>query len=139
MNTFRRLLPALLICTVTQSFAADPPANAVTPSKPASPPAAATTTAKATDASTTHARPKRIVLEDKTLTNEEVRQLFAQGYKPIGRNGMVYYCRRETEVGSHISKMMCRTAEQMKEITQASKNLLETKQRSAAGCGMTGC
>jgi hypothetical protein len=83
------------------------------------------------------AQPNRIVLEDKTLTNDEVKALFAQGYKPVGRNGEVYYCRREQQTGSRFATMTCKTADQMKQITQESKDLLSTKQKPS-GCTMQG-
>lgn len=79
------------------------------------------------------AKPVRIVLEDKTLTNDEVRALFAQGYKPQERNGQVFYCRREVQTGSRFATMTCKTADQIKEITQDSKDFLDAKQRPG-GC-----
>src|SRR6202012_5058428 len=56
----------------------------------------------------------RIYLEDKTLTNDEVKKLFAQGYKPTSRNGEVYYCRKEGTLGTRFETTTCRTAQQMK-------------------------
>ena len=145
MNTYVRLLPVIFACIVTQSFAVDPPPKPAEPDKPASPPAAAITgsqpTPSPTDASSntaTPSNPTRVVLEDKTLTNEEVRQLLAQGYKPVGRGGEVYYCRREQIVGSLIAAMSCKTAEQMKQLTQESKDMLAAKQKPG-GCGYGGC
>lgn len=126
MNTLVRLLPVIFACIVTQSFAVDPPPKPAEPSEPASPPAAAPS------------NPNRVVLEDKTLTNEEVRQLLAQGYKPVGRSGEVYYCRREQIVGSLIAAMSCKTADQMKQLTQESKDMLAAKQKPS-GCGYGGC
>jgi curli biogenesis system outer membrane secretion channel CsgG len=73
-----------------------------------------------------------------TLTNEEVRQLLAQGYEPVGRRGEVYYCRREQIAGSLIAAMSCKTADQMKLLTQESKDMLAAKQKPS-GCGYGGC
>jgi hypothetical protein len=128
MIMFVRLLPVVVACAVTQAFADDPPPKPVEPTKPASPPASATTPSTA----------PRIVLEDKTLTNEEVKQLLARGYKPVGRSGEVYYCRREQPVGSRINKMSCKTADQMKQIARDSKDMLADKQK-AGTCGSGGC
>jgi len=61
------------------------------------------------------AKPKPVVLEDRTLTQEEVKQLLAQGYQPLNRDGQIYYCRRETETGSRFAKLQCRTGEQAKQ------------------------
>jgi hypothetical protein len=78
------------------------------------------------------------VLEDKTLTNDEVRALLAKGYKPVGRNGEVYYCRREAVTGSRFQKMSCRTAEQMKDLERASRDMLSTEQRMGGCQSMSG-
>jgi hypothetical protein len=86
---------------------------------------------------TAGAQPNRIVLEDKTLTNDEVKALFAQGYKPVGRNGEVYYCRREQQTGSRFATMTCKTADQMKQIAQDGKELLSAKQKPG-GCAAQG-
>jgi hypothetical protein len=98
-----------------------------TPHPNASPPASPATSAK----------PDRIVLEDKTLTNDEVRALFAQGYKPVGRDGRVYYCRREQQTGSRFATMTCKTAEEMKQLTQDSKDMLSNQQK-VGGCRSLG-
>jgi len=79
------------------------------------------------------ANPGRIVLEDKTLTNEEVRQIFAMGYKPVERHGDVYYCRREVETGSRFDKQICRTGDEVKRLTQASKDTV-TQFQGTGGC-----
>jgi hypothetical protein len=77
------------------------------------------------------------MLEDKTLTNDEVRALFEQGYKPVERNGQVFYCRRQVETGSHFATTTCKTADQMKQIAQDSKDMLSAKQRPG-GCQREG-
>ena len=82
---------------------------------------------------TTAAKPARIALEDKTLTNDEVRKLFAKGYKPQERNGQIFYCRRESQTGSRFASMSCKTAEHLKEVTQDSQDFLDAKQRPS-GC-----
>jgi len=118
VNAFIRLPHLVFACVVTVALAADPP--------------------PATDKPAAAASPPRIVLEDKTLTNDEIRQLFAQGYKPVSRDGEVYYCRREAEIGSRIATMHCKTAEQMKQITRDSKDLLGARQKTG-GCGAGIC
>ena len=162
MNAFVRVLPIVATCVVTLAFALEPPPNSVEPDKPASQPvaapgsqphsspisaisdAAAHTAAspatQATEVNTapTPSKPHRIVLEDKTLTNAEVRELFARGYKPIGRGGEVYYCRREPDIGSHFTSMSCKTADQMKQLMQDSKDFLLDRQKPN-GCGYGGC
>lgn len=78
-------------------------------------------------------RPGRIVLEDKTLTSEEVTQIFAMGYKPVERHGEVYYCRREVATGSRFDNMTCRTGDEVKRLTQASKDAV-TELQGTGGC-----
>jgi hypothetical protein len=80
VNIFVRLLPAIFACIVTQALAVDPPPKSVEPSEPAAPPAAAVTGSQPAPSPTNSnsnaaapSNPTRIVLEDKTLTNEEVR------------------------------------------------------------------
>ena len=126
MNPLTRLLTVICACVGTQACATHP-APARTDAD-----AAARTAAAATQ-STRAPVVQRIVLEDKTLTNDEVRQLFAQGYKPVGRNGEVYYCRSGAPTGSRVASMTCKTAEQMKQIEEASKYLL-TQSQKTGGC-----
>jgi hypothetical protein len=76
---------------------------------------------------------KRLYLEDKTLTNDEVKALFEQGYKPMSRNGEVYYCRREAQLGTRFETTICRTAQQMKDFERESRDLAADKQKSS-GC-----
>ncbi len=80
------------------------------------------------------------MLEDKDLTNDEIKALFAQGYKPMSRDGKVYYCHQEMKTGSRFATTTCKTAEQIKQLTQDSKDLVNSSQRTggcranAAGC-----
>jgi hypothetical protein len=154
VNTFVRLLPVICACVVTRAFA-DPPANTPEPGKPASPAAAApasnpspvepdsnaaastatsaTPQSTSTDATAAASKPTRIVLDDKTLTNDEVKQLFAQGYKPVSRGGEVYYCRHEQRTGSRFATTSCKTADQIKQTARDSKDMLTTQQ-AVGGC-----
>jgi hypothetical protein len=146
MNNVIRLLPVICLCAVTQAFAVDPPAPATAPSVPAStaaatnvsdPVAPSTAPPDSASAPANPAQPTKIVLEDKTLTNAEVAKLFAQGYKPVSRNGEVYYCRNEDTTGSRFKKMSCKTALQMQELVRDSKDMLTQKQLSS-GCATNG-
>jgi hypothetical protein len=136
VNRFLRLIPAIGACVVVGACASNhPTSTAGAASRPVVPPAAPPDGTAATSA-----RANRIVLEDKTLTNDEIKALFAQGYKPTGRDGKVYYCRQEMKTGSRFATMTCKTAEQMKQLTQDSKDLANTSQKTggcranAAGC-----
>ena len=127
MKSFVRVISIIGICLLAQACT-DPPAYMEHP-KPktvasAQPPSSSGNTAPA---------PGRVVLEDKTLTNEEVTQIFAMGYKPVARKGQVYYCRREVTTGSRFDKMTCRSGDEVKRIMQASKDTL-TKFQGTGGC-----
>jgi hypothetical protein len=136
MDRSFRLKALCGVCVLIGACSTNHPAVA-----PAPPPAAATAAAAPAPApgDTTGAAPKttRLYLEDKTLTNEEVKRLFEQGYKPTSRNGEVYYCRREQSLGTRFEKMTCRTADQLKQLEKDSKELLTEKQRPS-GCTSQG-
>jgi hypothetical protein len=52
------------------------------------------------------------VLVDDTVTDAQLKQILARGYKPDSqaRGNEVYYCRRERETGSRFEKKVCKTA-----------------------------
>jgi hypothetical protein len=112
----------------------------VAAAKPVVPPAATAAATAPDGTAATPARTNRIVLEDKTLTNDEIRALFAQGYKPMSRDGKVYYCHQEMKTGSRFATTTCKTADQMKQLAQDSKDLVNSQQKTggcranAAGC-----
>ena len=127
MNSF---VPAILIggiCLLAQACTS-PPAYMEHP-KPKSTAAAQTPSATGNTAP----QPSRVVLEDKSLTNEEVRQIFAMGYKPVARHDEVYYCRREVTTGSRFDEVTCRTGDEIKRLTQTSKDTV-TQFQGTGGC-----
>jgi hypothetical protein len=139
VNTFVRLMPVLFACVATQVFAGDPPTpKAVDPDKPAASAVAASSDsapvspveARAPQAAApAAAKPDRLVLDDKTLTNAEVSQLMAQGYRPQkGRGDDVLYCRSEQPVGTRFAKKVCKTADQIKTQNRDSKDMAERQQ-----------
>jgi hypothetical protein len=71
-----------------------------------------------------------VVLRDKTLTESQVHQLLARGYKPEAHGGDVYYCHREQQLGSRFETKVCRTAAQISEDVLASQEMVERRQRS---------
>ena len=123
MSTFVRLLSVICICAITPAFAGGPaPAEPEQPASQSSAPAApnaasqpataesstttnaaSTTPATAEKTSTTQspnaATANKVVLVDKTMTDAQVKQLLAKGYRPQARGGEVFYCRREQVLG----------------------------------------
>jgi len=121
VNTFVRLMPVLFACVATQVIAGDPPTpKSVDADKPTATAVAASADgtsaanpaqSKADPGTTASAatRPERLVLDDKTLTNAEVSQMLAQGYKPQkGRGDDVLYCRSEQPTGTRFPKRSAR-------------------------------
>jgi hypothetical protein len=131
VNTFIRMMPAIFACVVAQACAGNPTTpGPVEPAKPATPAATADTTSP-TNPAPVAANPQRLVLEDKTLTNAEVNRLLAQGYKPQkGRGDNVLYCRSQPQLGTHFEKKVCMTADQIKTLTQDSRDIAEKLQRN---------
>ena len=118
MHSLIRLTALVGVGMLVGACASNPPPVA---------PAAAAPTAAASTAPAPEV--KRVHLEDKTLTNEEVNALFSQGYKPTSRNGEVYYCRKEAQVGTRFEHVSCHTADQMKEIARNAQDMAASQQK----------
>lgn len=141
MSRLLRLAPVMGVCALVYACASNHPAStAGAAAKPAPPPAATTIATPPDGTVSSAAKTNRIVLEDKTLSNDEIKALLARGYKPMSRGGNVYYCHQETPTGSRFATTICKTAEQMKQITQDSKDMANASQKvggcraNAAGC-----
>jgi len=119
VNTSVRVIPLIGICLLAQACTGTP-AYMEHP-KP-----------KVTTGSTAQQN-HRVVLEDNTLTNQEVTQIFAMGYKPVARHDQVYYCRREVPTGSRFDQLTCRTGDEVKRLTQASRDAT-TQFQGTGGC-----
>jgi hypothetical protein len=153
VNRLIRLVPVVFACAAAQAFAGDPPTpSPVEPAKTATPAVTADTTSPtdaaaappksatpAVTADTTLAtsptpeppKVQRLYLEDKTLTNAEVSRLLSQGYKPQkGRGDNILYCRREQQLGTHFEKKVCLTADQLKTMTQDSRDITDSLERN---------
>jgi hypothetical protein len=70
-----------------------------------------------------------VVLVDKTMTDAQVKQLLAKGYKPQSRGGEVFYCRREAVLGSRFEQKICKLAEQLMRDEQDSKDMAQRMQQ----------
>jgi hypothetical protein len=57
-------------------------------------------------------KPRKKVLVDDTVTDAQLKQILARGYKPESqaRGNEVYYCRSEHELGTRFEKKVCKTA-----------------------------
>lgn len=93
--------------TVTES--AEPPAQpSVSPAQTAAPVAG---------------KPGKKILVDDSVTDAQLKQILAKGYKPESqaRGHEVYYCRRETDLGSRFETRVCRTAARILQEEQQGK------------------
>jgi hypothetical protein len=71
---------------------------------------------------------------DDTVTDAQLKQILSKGYKPSGqaRGNEVYYCRRERELGSRFETKVCKTAAQILQDEQGSKEAAAHVQRTGA-------
>ena len=106
MKLVTRMIPVVLACAAAQAFAGDTP--------------------PATNSASPPAKPAPVVLQDKSLTQEEVNRMLSQGYKPKkGRGDTVLYCRDEAAMGTHFTRTICLTAEQIKQRTADSREITD--------------
>jgi len=101
-----RLLLAVCAAMVTHVPAAGADPTAVEPGKPPSQPAPGASAPAAADKSV-----KKVLVDD-TVTDAQLKQILARGYKPESqaRGNEVYYCRREHELGSRFETKVCKTS-----------------------------
>jgi len=125
---------ALLGTCVLSVAVADPPAA------PAASPAPATSSSVAPSATTAApaANTPAAAAEKPAVTVSatpdaaqaaEEKRLIAAGYKPEMRNGTKYWCRSETEMGSHMSHKVCGTAAEIKGYAHDGQESVEQAQR----------
>jgi hypothetical protein len=74
-------------------------------------------------------KPTKIVLRDETLNGAQLKQILAKGYKPEGRGDQVFYCRRESELGTRLETKVCRTATVILGLELQGKDITERAQK----------
>jgi len=160
VNAVVRLLWVIGAVLVADASAADPDARkpegqgAVAQSPAAAPSAVgpkATTTdpstgvksemdAKSDGAATSHAtadaqtaanKSVKHVLVDDTVTDAQLRQILAKGYRPVTQapGNEVSYCRNEQLLGERFQTKVCKTARRILEDEQRAKDLTDYAQR----------
>lgn len=136
------------------------PAGAIAPSPAAAPSASSTTTPGAitpggkSDAGTQPAntgtsplaqspdtakassvanKPAKLVLVDDTVTDAQLKQILAKGYKPEGQalGHEVFYCRRERPLGTRFETKTCKTAGHILRDEQQGKDLAQRAERTS--------
>ena len=110
MKTIAQLLLAVSAAVITPVASAQTAAQSSTPAGPQAT-KSATSDSSATDKVTAN-KPGRKVLVDDTVNDAQLKQILAKGYRPESqaRGNEVYYCRKETELGSRFETKVCRTA-----------------------------
>ena len=137
MNTVPRLLPVICALGISGVFAVDP---AVSESdEPPSQPATATAPQPVAQSPAVAPQPDankagKKVLVDDTVTDAQLKQILSKGYKPAtqARGNEVYYCRSERELGSRFETKVCKTAAQIFQDEQGSKEAATYVQRTGA-------
>jgi hypothetical protein len=157
MSAVIRLSFVICTCAIAQAFAQSPasvepehpvsqsPATADAASQPTAPAqsspadntakpdisdkAPATQSPNATANAPASSGATKTVLVDKTLTNAQVKQLLAKGYRPQGRGDNVYYCRREQVLGSRFEQKVCKTADQITRAELDSQEIAENARK----------
>src|SRR5262249_23476732 len=105
MRTLDRLLPLICACALVQACASN---HAASPTPTANP---------ATG------------LNVDSLTEQERKNLYALGYRPMNRGSEIFYCRKEVQLGSRFETTACRTGEQLKQDTELGQKITGDYQR----------
>jgi uncharacterized protein len=113
-----RLLPAICAAVMTQLAVAQTAQSSTPAGSSAAKPAAP--------------KPGIKVLVDDTVNDAQLKQILAKGYKPESqaRGNEVYYCRKETELGSRFETKVCRTAARILQEEHAGKEATTTAQQT---------
>jgi hypothetical protein len=164
VNAVVRLLWVICAVLVADAFAADPDASkpeGQSPSQPSgvAPPGAvaqspavaptgpstmtATPDASSTSKPDTAAQPPvanksgKKVLVDDTVTEAQLKQILAKGYRPVTQapGNEVSYCRREQLSGQRFQTTVCKTARRILEDEQRGKDLLDSVDRISLQSG----
>jgi len=94
--------------------------------------------AKSGGAATSHANAQTVanesvknVLVDDTVTDAQLRQILAKGYRPVTQapGNEVSYCRNEQLSGERFQTKVCKTARRILEDEQRAKDLTDSVQR----------
>jgi hypothetical protein len=109
VKTIAQLLLAVSAAVITPVASAQTAAQSSTT---ASPQAMKSATSDSSADKVTANKPGRKVLVDDTVNDAQLKQILAKGYRPESqaRGNEVYYCRKETELGSRFETKVCRTA-----------------------------
>jgi hypothetical protein len=128
VNAAFRLLLVMFAVLVADAFAADPSASKpgeLSPSHPSS------VTPREPVAKTPAGKSVKKILVDDTLTDAQLKQILAKGYRPDSQvpGHEVSYCRGEQLSGERFVTKVCKTGEQILEDEQRGRDLINSVER----------
>ena len=71
----------------------------------------------------------KVVLVDNDVTDIQLKQILAKGYRPESRNGKTVYCRKETPMGTRFETKTCSTSAAILSTEQLSREQTSQGQR----------
>ena len=75
-------------------------------------------------------RINRVVVVDNGVTEDQLRQILAKGYKPqAGPGNQAVYCRREAEIGTRFKTTVCKTSALILQEEQQGKDITTRAQK----------
>jgi hypothetical protein len=101
------------VALACQALADNPsaPVDKSDPNTPAASPASPANAGQAKPA--TPADANKPATDDDAVARARDKRLQAMGYKPVKRDGVTMYCRKEAVIGTRFSHMLCSTAENL--------------------------
>ena len=136
MNAVVRLLWVICAVLVADAFAAEPDTRKAEGQPPSQAPRGAVAQSPAAAPSVANAQPVadksvKNVLVDDTVTDAQLKQILAKGYRPVTQapGNEVSYCRNEQLSGERFQTKVCKTARRILEDEQRAKDLTSSVQR----------
>ena len=128
MSRACRLLPVVVAFLFAEAFAADPTASKPGGQPPSQPSSA---TPQEPAAKSAAGKPVRKILVDDTLTDAQLKQILAKGYRPEAQalGHEVSYCRGEYLSGERFVTKVCKTGERILEDEQRGRDLINSVER----------
>jgi hypothetical protein len=110
-----------------------PVAIQASPTAPAVPPAAAAAGGTTPSATSSDGAAKVSLTPGDDQAAAELKTLKAAGYKPEVHGSEIWFCRKETTLGSRFDKKICNTADQLQHIAADARQATDKIQRRISG------
>jgi len=130
MSAVTRLVLVVCSCALAPAFAGGSGAFSPETDQQVSPPAAAPAGAESATATKTVAQPNRVVVVDNAVTEDQLKQILAKGYKPQpGPNNEAVYCRKEAQLGTRFNTKVCKSSQRILQEEVQGKDVTRQVQR----------